>query len=181
VVRIRQHLKPDEELTLTALYKVACSNPSDFHEHVPTLYGLAKQCAHVTEIGCRNGISTTAMLFAQPSRLICYDRVKAPEIDLLERAAARTTLEFRLVDGLDHEIDATELLFVAAEGRDSERLAEALARLAPKVKRFIAVHGTKTVPGIWEAVEKFAGASLFKLIRHDENNSGLVVLERVAR
>jgi GT2 family glycosyltransferase/tetratricopeptide (TPR) repeat protein len=49
---------------LAALYELACREPSDVNEHLPTLYALAKECEHVTELGTRGGVSTTALLYA---------------------------------------------------------------------------------------------------------------------
>src|SRR5262249_6872400 len=34
-------------------YQAACLEPSDLNEHLPTLYELAKECPHVTELGTR--------------------------------------------------------------------------------------------------------------------------------
>src|SRR5262249_5697624 len=62
-------------LTLADLYQRACTQDSDIREHVPKLYELASGCRHVTEFGTRTGVSTTALLFAQPDTLVTYDTV----------------------------------------------------------------------------------------------------------
>lgn len=50
----------------------ACIIPGDINEHVPLLYGLAKDCNSVTEFGVRKGVSTRAFLYAN-TKLTSYD------------------------------------------------------------------------------------------------------------
>ncbi len=42
-------------------YKVECRVPSDIHEHLPTLYKYASECAHVTECGGINSYPAYAL------------------------------------------------------------------------------------------------------------------------
>src|SRR5260370_28215966 len=58
-------------VTLADLYETARSKPSDINEHIPTLYALTQECPHITELGTRTGLSTTAFLYAQPEQLVC--------------------------------------------------------------------------------------------------------------
>src|SRR5260370_2188060 len=74
-------------MTLQELYHQALQTPSDINEHLPTLYGFARECRHVTEMGTRTGRSTRAFLYAQPEVLVTYDLERHPEVDLLEQAA----------------------------------------------------------------------------------------------
>ena len=178
VVRAKRHFKADEDITLTGLYQTACKLPSDIHEHLPTLYGLAKQCGYITEFGSRTGISTTALLVAQPGRLVCYDRVKEPEIDLLQKASARTTLDFQVADVAKLEIEPTDMLLMARI-MDPTQMKQLLHRHASKVRRFIAIHGI--LAGSQVAIDDFAATGEFRMLRRDENNNGLIVLERATR
>src|SRR5262245_43552698 len=72
-------------------YETACLSPSDVHEHLPTLHELAKDCGHITELGTRSGVSTLALLRAQPKKLVCYDLVRLPEVDQLARSEEHTS------------------------------------------------------------------------------------------
>src|SRR5439155_17696626 len=99
---LRQRAQADvhagKEPILGILYATACAVPSDINEHCPTLYALAKECRHVTEMGTRTGVSTTALLFAQPEKLVCYDRERFPQVDQLARLAGRTGFVFHQAD-----------------------------------------------------------------------------------
>ena len=44
------------------LYENSCRERSDINEHLPTLYEYACKCKHITEMGVRTGVSTTAFL-----------------------------------------------------------------------------------------------------------------------
>src|SRR5439155_15523110 len=98
----------DGRPTLADLYDRACSTPSDISEHLPLLYELASHCRHVTEFGTRTGVSTTALLFAQPEELVCYDKVKWPQVHRLQTLAGRTLFRFHQADVLEVEIDETD-------------------------------------------------------------------------
>jgi cephalosporin hydroxylase len=93
-------------------YRHACETPSDINEHCPTLCLLAAQCAHVTEMGSRPGVSTTALLRAQPATLVCYDVRLPPAFDRLLQLAGRTEVRFHEADTLNVEIEPTDMLFI---------------------------------------------------------------------
>src|SRR5258708_29313347 len=102
-------------MTLEHLYHQALQTPSDINEHLPTLYGLARECRHITEMGTRTGRSTRAFLYAQPEVLVTYDLERQPEVDLLEHAARlarRPRVHFRQAAVLHVDIEATALLFI---------------------------------------------------------------------
>jgi glycosyltransferase involved in cell wall biosynthesis len=175
-------------LDLVDLYLAACATPSDIHEHLPVLYFLARQCDHVTEMGTRTGISTTALLFAQPERLVCYDKVKLAAVNRLEAVAGRTDFRFHQADVLEVDIEETELLFIDT-WHVCEQLKEELRLHAGKVRRYIVLHDTTTFGeqgemegrrGLWPAVEEFLAEGHFCLRERLENNNGLTVLERVS-
>ena len=62
------------------LYNRIVFTPSDIHEHVPRLYGLGKECSHITEFCHRNLESTAA-----------YANTIGPQRLLPSRRAASTT------------------------------------------------------------------------------------------
>lgn len=173
---------------LAELYYAACREPSDIHEHLPRLVVLGRQCRHITELGTRTGVSATAFLYAQPDRLICYDRVRYPQIDRLFLVAGRTDLVFHQRDVLWSEVEPTDLLFIDTL-HDYDQLKQELALHAGKARKFIVLHDTTTFgatgetpgqQGLWPAVEEFLAAGTFRLKERYTNNNGLSVLERVA-
>jgi tetratricopeptide (TPR) repeat protein len=173
---------------LAALYDQACREPSDIHEHLPTLYALAKECAHVTELGTRTGVSTTALLYAKPKKLVCYDRVKYPQVDRLARLANGTEFVFRQEDVLWVTIEETDLLFIDT-WHVYEQLCEELRLHAGAVRKYIVLHDTTTFgeqgeaeghKGLWPAVEEFLAQGTFRLKERFTHNNGLTVLERMA-
>jgi tetratricopeptide (TPR) repeat protein len=177
-----------ENVPLAQLYQAACQATSDVNEHLPTLYELARECRHVTEFGTRTGVSTTALLYAQPERLVCYDRVRFPEVDRLARAAGRTEFVFRERDVLWAEIEETDLLFIDTLHTYGQ-LSEELRLHAGKVRKYIVLHDTTTFgergegegqAGLWPAVEEFLARGTFRLRRRFTHNNGLTVLEAVA-
>lgn len=176
-----------KELTLTELYQIACRNPSDINQHLPALCALAQECRHVTELGTRRGVSTTALLYAQPDKLVCYDKVKYPEVEVLRRVAGRTELVLHQADVLQVEIEETDLLFIDT-WHVYQQLKEELRLHAGKVRRYIVVHDTSTYHdegetpghrGLWPAVEEFLAQGTFHLKKCYYHNNGLTVLEAV--
>src|SRR5262249_25721806 len=157
------------------------------NEHLPTLYGLARECRHVTEMGTRTGVSTLAFLCAQPKKLVCYDLVRLPEVDGLEALAGQTEFGFRKEDTLGAGNEGADRLFLDPRHVDGQ-LKEELRRHAAKARRYIVLHDTTTFgergetdghQGLWPAVEEFLAGGTFRLKQRYENNNGLAILERV--
>jgi GT2 family glycosyltransferase/tetratricopeptide (TPR) repeat protein len=171
--------------SLEELYQAACRTPSDINEHCPRLHALAKECRHVTEMGTRTGVSTAALLFARPQKLVCYDRVRFPQVDRLAALAGETEFVFHQTDVTQTEIEQTDLLFIDT-WHVYEQLREELRLHAGKVRRYIVLHDTTTFGeqgegegrrGLWPAIEEFLSQGTFRLKERYENNHGLTVLE----
>lgn len=168
-------------------YRDACDKPSDINEHCPTLYLLAAQCAHVTEMGCRTGVSTAALLRAQPIKLVCYDLVRLDEFNRLFQCMGRTELSYHVGNTLDVEIEPTDLLFIDTL-HVYEQLSKELELHSGKVRRYIALHDTTTFGdtgeldrsrGLWPAVVEFLGRQPdWRIAARYHNNNGLTILER---
>jgi hypothetical protein len=151
---------------LQDLYQQALTTPSDIREHLDTLYELARGCEHVTEMGTRHGISTRAFLYAQPEVLVCYDRLRFPDVDVLEaaaRAAGRPRFFFHQADVLQVQIEETDLLFIDTQ-HTYEQLKQELLLHADKARRYLVFHDTLgcgeigDIPGhagLWPAIEEF--------------------------
>jgi glycosyltransferase involved in cell wall biosynthesis/tetratricopeptide (TPR) repeat protein/predicted O-methyltransferase YrrM len=191
-VLLRQQGRPAEAAavegpTLAELYRQACETRSGLHEHCPTLAAVARECRHVTELGMGAGVSTVALLFARPGRLVCYDRERHPQVDRLAARAGQTEFVFRQADVLRVEIEETDLLFIDTY-HVYEQLREELRRHAGRVRKLIVLHDTTRFglygeapghAGLWPAVEEFLNEGAFRLKERYENNHGLAVLERI--
>jgi tetratricopeptide (TPR) repeat protein len=150
-------------------------------------YAPARQCGHITVFGARAVAAVTALLHAQPERLVCYDAVPRPAVEALARAAGRTELLLRRVNPLAVEAEEADLLFVDTP-HIYERRREELRRHAGKVRQYIVVHRTSVfgddgevagTRGVWPALQEFLAAGTFRLQERRCNHNGLVILERV--
>ncbi|MBI3466815.1 MAG: glycosyltransferase, partial [Planctomycetes bacterium] len=172
--------------TLAERYHLACTCPSDINEHCTTLYALAQESRQITELGTRRGVSTTALLYAQPDKIACYDKWRYPQVDELQQLAGRTELVFHQADVLKVEIEPTDLLFIDTL-HVYEQLRDELRLHADKARKYIVLHDTTTFAdrgelegskGIWSAVEEFLAQRTFRLKQRHTHNNGLTVLER---
>src|SRR5262249_52269826 len=127
-------------------YQAACLTPSDINEHLPVLYELAKDCDHITELGTRTGISTLALLCAQPHKWVGPDLARFPEGDQLKALGGRTELAFQKADGLQAALEEPALLFLAAPPAPDQR-AEGLRRHACCARQFVVLYGTAPCAG----------------------------------
>jgi cephalosporin hydroxylase len=163
-------------------------NGSDIHQHIPTLYFLANQCDHVTELGVRWGTSSAAFLYSRA-------KVKSYDIELTDQAKnlfaiARDqgkTAELIQADSLSIEnFEKTDLLFIDTKHTYEQAIQE-LYKYHSHVKKWIVLHDTelfgetgedKTL-GLNHAVTEF-------LLNYPEwqigiklsNNNGLTILSR---
>jgi hypothetical protein len=172
--------------TLARLYRQAAEEPSDIHGHVPKLRELASQCAHVTELGTRYGVSTTALLAGQPRTLRCYDPYRDPMVDVLKHRQGRCAFSFEQASSLAVEIEPTDLLFIDTVNT-ADHLWQELTRHAGKVRRWIVLHDTTTFGEIGEggaggvlfAVRRFLREHReWRVIYSVEHDNGLMVLSR---
>src|SRR5262249_31763580 len=132
--------------------------------------------------------STTALLFARPEKLVCYDRAECPEVAALATLAGETAFAFHRADVLQAEIEETDLLFIDT-WHVYEQLKEELRRHAPKARQDIGLHDPTTYAdegetpghrGLWPAVEEFLALGTFRVKERHAHNNGLTVLEAVA-
>lgn len=178
---------------LALRFDKACGRKSDINEHLRTLHGLARECDHVTEMGTRGGISSLALLYAQPATLILIDKAHQREAirQLTEMAKDETRTKLEVVDGdtCDMSIEETDLLFIDTYHTYTQ-LKKELALHAEKAKKWLIFHDTVTfgekgednkTPGLMKAINEFLEATEeWKLHHHYENNNGLLVLKRVS-
>lgn len=174
-------------MDIVTAYHDALITPSDIQVHLPTLFALALECNHITELGTRYGISTTAFLCAQPTTFICYDLVGFDSIIKLASLAGRTAFEFRCVDVLAISIAKTDLLFIDTK-HDYDQLRLELALHATKASVYIVVHDTTRYAmngesagqrGIQLAIDEFVMFGEFRVKYVCTDDNGLTVLERI--
>jgi hypothetical protein len=177
-------LYPD---TLEGLYRRACWTPSAVNEVLPALYHLARGRSHVTEFGTGQGAVTAALLYAQPGRLVTYDKVRTPEADRLKGLAGKTEYVFRQENVLKAKIEATELLVIDT-WKVAEQLREELRRHGKRVRRLIAVLGAAAYDedgeapghkGLGPALAEFVAEGTFRVKEEHPQGHGLTVLEAV--
>lgn len=187
--------------TREATFKHLCNTPSDINEHLPVLRRLASECKHVTEMGMRGGVSTVALLAAQPKTLISWDIDPAAIIS--ETSAAihlmrgATTFQPRVGNTLEiSPIEPTDMLFIDTLHTFDQLKAELWRHVFPdhftgkclcRVKRYIVFHDTSTFgfqgedgkqPGLLAAIEWFQRQAMpiWGVVEKYENNNGLLVL-----
>lgn len=162
------------------------NTPSDINEHLPTLRKYAAMCDHVTEFGTRGGVSTTALLAAQPSTLVCVDISHTSWVkDIFPGIAEKAEVNLKLVDGdsRDTEIEETDLLFIDTQ-HTADHLTAELQNTLGKVRKFIIIHDTETFgtqgedggEGLKYVIAEFCASNNWVVLEEFTNNHGLVVL-----
>lgn len=180
-------------------FEKAKNTPSDIHEHMDTLFNLAKECSHITEMGVRNVVSTWAFMLRDPEKLI--------GIDLHDNENVSKALElypkwnFIKGDTTKIQIEQTDLLFIDTLHIYSQ-LKKELNLHAKKVNKYIVLHDTFTYgsidePTSWQtpeimenylvctktglkpALDEFLAANKdWRIEKEYINNNGLTILKR---
>jgi len=122
-------------------YDLAKSTPSDINEHLETLYNLAKECNHITEMGVRNVVSTWAFILRNPEKLVGIDIHTNENIE--EAKFIYPKWDFKQADTTKIQIEQTDLLFIDTLHIYSQ-LKKELALHANKVNKYIVFHDTET-------------------------------------
>lgn len=180
-------------------YNQAKNTPSDINEHVETLYNLAKECNHITEMGVRNVVSTWAFMLRDPETLIGIDLHKNENVK--EAKLMYPKWKFKIGDTTKIEIEPTDLLFIDTLHIYSQ-LKKELSLHADKVKKYIVLHDTMTYrtedePASWQTLEimqnykieektglipalnEFLEANKdWLVVKEYANNNGLMILKR---
>lgn len=172
------------------LYEHHRRHSPDITEHMPTLLEYAKQCQVVTEFGVRHGSSTSAFLHARPALLTAYDITIWHGQSALVTASGQCGLHYQFIQAssLDVEIAPTDLLFIDTM-HDYVNCIQELMKHGDKAAKFIILHDTETFGtvggdgkhGLKLAIMEFLQARPreWMVARHDRNQHGLTVLERI--
>lgn len=194
-------------------YEWLRATPSDINEHLSTLRKYAEACgpeAHVTEMGVRTAVSTTAFMAARPKTLISWDieslsiiSQNIADLAVCAKIEGRTNFQPRVGNTLEVYTEPTDLLFIDTLHTGKQLLAELERHAEPRddatpfkrrsVKKYLVFHDTQTFglvgedgkePGLRAAIRHFQrnhAAPLWELLEDKENNNGLVVLGHICR
>lgn len=179
--------------SIDALYELYLNIESDIKSHLPRLKALASECDTVVEFGCRQGLSTAALLAGRPKRLITYDFCA----QTLEQTAAllgslcppEIELEFYCGDTRFVEpIPECDLLWVDSYHSYAQVKME-LRKHGHKATKFLAFHDTDHFgttgedglrPSIRQAIYEFVEDSKDEwfILREYHDSNGMIVLKK---
>jgi len=150
-------------------YENAKNTPSDINEHVETLFNLAKEVEHITEMGVRNVVSTWAFMLRDPKKLIGIDIHTNENVEAAKLIYPKW--EFIEGDTLIVNIKKTDLLFIDTLHIYTQ-LKNELNKHAKNVKKYIVLHDTTTYghtdePTSWQTPEIMSNYKI------DDNKRGL--------
>lgn len=179
--------------SLEEKYRHLCETHSDINDALPVLREFASKCKHVTEFGIRTANSTTALLAAQPDRLISYDlELNLPFLDDLMRVKGRTNFSYHKGDTREITIEPTEMLFVDTV-HTYRQLRVELSRHADKVSKLIAFHDTgkngygfrdegdtdTEKKGLWPAIQEWLDRGGWEMCYEIPDRWGFSVFKRL--
>jgi hypothetical protein len=181
------------------------NTPSDINEHLSILFEYGKKCTSITEFGVRGVVSTVALIFSNPKKMVCVD-LKHPshwgrekEFNEIVEYSKKNNINYKFVlgDTRTIDIDETDLLFIDTM-HTYQQLKSELNRHHTKVNKFLIFHDTELygivdennydtgkitnseIQGLWPAIEEFLKENKnWKLIEKRTNNNGLTILERI--
>jgi len=192
----------DYQTTIDEIFKEFKNKSSDINEHLTTLYLLAKDCEHVTEMGSRYGHSTFSILSARRPRFIAYDLDMNNNIKIAIDKSKKEGINFEFIQKnvLDVEIEQTDMLFIDTWHKYGQ-LKEELRLHASKVNKYIVLHDTTSYGysdepdwggtyvdvkplsrdrvGLWAAVEEFIELNPdWEVFMRYTHNNGLTILRK---
>lgn len=186
-------------MTIQEQFNLAKITPSDINEHIDTLYNLAKECEHITEMGVRNVVSTWAFMLRDPKKLVGIDIHTNENVGIASKLYPKW--KFILGDTTKIKIEETDLLFIDTLHIYSQ-LKKELILHAGQVKKYIVLHDTTTYgykdePTDWQTPEIMQNYQLDEkkglqpavneflidnpewiLYKEYTNNNGLTILKR---
>ena len=187
---------------LEKIYQYKCSSPSDINEHLPTLLRYSQMCDHVTEFGVREPVSTYALMYGKPKKMISYDITPVERFGVnrsyLKSLAMENNVDYEFIEGdtLSITIDETDLIFIDT-WHEYNQLKRELELHHTKVKKYLIFHDTTTYAdigenntylgqniinpkGLWPAISEFLEENKNWIIEEKyENNNGLTVLKNI--
>lgn len=186
-------------MTIDEKFNQAKNTPSDIHEHMDTLFDLAKECDSVTEMGIRNVVSTWAFIKRDPKKLTGIDIHDNKNV--FDGIVIYPKWNFIKADTTKIEIEQTDLLFIDTLHIYSQ-LKKELKLHAKNVRKYIVLHDTVTYgfkdePTDWQtpeimenyliedkqglvpAISEFLSENTdWFIFKEYTNNNGLTILKR---
>jgi hypothetical protein len=130
-------------------YNELVATPSDINEHLPTLYGYAKECETILECGVRGCISSYALSLGllhneKPVKFLMMNDLTECDIQPLLCLGKETDLElkFEWKNDLDLECAKVDLTFIDTYHVYGQ-LKRELAKFAPLTHKYIIMHDTE--------------------------------------
>tara|TARA_Y100000004_G_scaffold183878_1_gene232220 strand:- start:443 stop:1111 length:669 start_codon:yes stop_codon:yes gene_type:complete len=126
-------------------YEENCKMESDIKNHLPRLKSFGEECEHITEMGIREGLSTSALLVSKPKKYIGYDIIEWPFMKkpLVLSCKKHIDLQFIKADTRKIKIEETDLLMIDTH-HCYQQLKEELRLHSDKSKKYIIMHDTVT-------------------------------------
>ena len=135
---------------IVANYELKCSQVSDIHRHLPTIYRYARRCESIAEFGVRGVVSTWAFLRgllengSKTKELICVDIEDVPQIENVEQIARDSGIRliFQRHDSATCTIPTVDLLFIDT-WHVYAHLKRELGKHHGSVRKYILMHDTE--------------------------------------
>lgn len=166
-----------------------CASCSDISIHLPFIEFVASMCNHCTEFGFRDGNSCCALVSGCKGKVVSYDVVVSPEVELFKKMDLQCEWEFiNRNTQEDFEIDPTDFLFI--DTQHTYELTRNELKKHNNVRKYIGFHDSQShgeisrqqygeVRGILPAVREFLEANQqWKIVYDVKFNHGLLLLER---
>lgn len=192
----------DENTKIKDVFNKFKQVESDINQHLFTLYLLAKDCNHVTEMGSRWGHSTFSILSSGVNKFIAYDLDINDNIEIAINMSIKENINFQFnqKNVLEVDIEKTDMLFIDTWHKYGQ-LKEELKLHSKNVNKYIVLHDTtsyenrdepdwgvyqdiKPLPnvksGLWPAVEEFLLENKdWEISMRYIHNNGLTILKRI--
>jgi len=143
IIKNQEILQKMNTRTIYDIYQEKRRIPSDINEHLDTLYDYASKCESVAEFGVRYVVSSYALAAAKPSKLICLDIERQPQVDEFELLCKQegVNMEFVLASSLEYDMPQVDMLFIDTLHTRAQLAAE-LVKHHSNVKKYLLFHDT---------------------------------------
>lgn len=130
-------------------YHQKCNDPSDIHEHLPTLYKYARMCESVFETGVRGCVSSWALVYGlmnngRSSRKIFLNDITSCPIQPLLSVTSKLDIvvEYEWINNLKLDLKQTFDMTFIDTWHVYGQLKRELAKFAPLTTKYILLHDT---------------------------------------
>lgn len=192
----------DENTKIKDVFNKFKQVESDINQHLFTLYLLAKDCNHVTEMGSRWGHSTFSILSSGVNQFIAYDLDINDNIEIAIDMSIKENINFQFnqKNVLEVDIEKTDMLFIDTWHKYGQ-LKEELKLHSKNVNKYIVLHDTTSYEnrdepdwgvyqdikplsnvksGLWPAIEEFLLENKdWEISMRYIHNNGLTILKRI--